>query len=65
MSETADEDFSLYPSDTQIAVDKVKEAFATVEKTITLNCPMGRRRDFALTNLETSAMYAVKSIFEP
>ena len=46
-------------------VDQIKKAYAMLEEVVEANCPGGRRKSLALTNLETSAMYAVKSVFEP
>ena len=65
MSETSNVGLSLYPSDTQIAMDNVKKGFAALENTIRMNTPSGLRQTVALTHLETAAMFAVKSIFEP
>lgn len=42
----------------------VKQAFYELEKIVLEHCPDSRRRNIALTNLETAAMYAVKSIAE-
>ena len=46
-------------------VDEIKYAIVQMEAAIELNCPDGRRKALALTHLETAAMYAVKSVFEP
>ena len=45
-----------------LKVTTVKEAYANLEKWILDNVEPGRRRSIALTELETSAMYAVKAI---
>lgn len=43
-------------------ITAVKEAYANLSECIEYNVPDCRRRSIALTNLETSAMYAVKAI---
>ena len=62
MAETTNVDFN--PSGSE-QVDTVKKGFLHLENTIRMNTPSGRRQSLALTHLETAAMYAVKSIFEP
>jgi len=39
----------------------IKEMGLKMEQAIHDNCPGGRRKSLALTNLETALMYAVKS----
>jgi len=46
-------------------VTDLKQGFTDLELLIMRACPEGRRRAVALTHLETAAMYAVKSVFEP
>ena len=46
-------------------VEIIKHQFASMEAIVREHCPDGRRRALALTYLETSAMFAVKSVFEP
>lgn len=46
-------------------VDAIKQGFRDLELQILKLCPEGRRRSVALTHLETAAMFAVKSVFEP
>lgn len=43
-------------------ITTAKEAYADLGQWIEDNVPAGRRRDIALTQLETSAMYAVKAL---
>ena len=62
MADTTNVDFN--PSGSE-QVDTIKKGFAELENTIRLNSPTGRRQSLALTHLETAAMFAVKSIFEP
>jgi len=45
-------------------VEHIKGLAKDLAEAIVLLCPAGRRKSLALTNLETSAMYAVKSLFE-
>lgn len=47
------------------SVDKIKAAVLELEQVITAECPAGRRKAMALTELETASMWAVKSVFEP
>lgn len=56
-------DTSFNPSG-KAEVDIIKQAFADLESTLQAHCPPGRRLSLALTHLEISAMFAVKSIFE-
>ena len=46
-------------------VATLKAGFIELEESIKANCPKGRRQSVALTHLETAAMFAVKSVFEP
>jgi len=42
-------------------VTKLREAFSALSETIADNCPASRETSTALTNLETAAMWAIKS----
>lgn len=46
-------------------VKAIKEAVLELEAVFEAKCGDGRRKSLALTHLETAAMYAVKSVFEP
>ena len=45
-------------------VEDIKSAARRFIKEISRHCPDGRRKSKALTDVETAAMYAVKSLFE-
>lgn len=44
------------------SVNEIKTAFVELEALIDRHAKNGRRKSIALTNLETAAMYAVKSV---
>lgn len=51
------------PSEQSIAtIAKVREAFIITDEILNKLCPQSRERSIALTELETAAMWAVKSI---
>ena len=51
------------PSDDgMIRITAIREAFSVVKKTIEDNCPPSRQLSVALTELETSAMWAIKAV---
>lgn len=51
------------PSDDGLEkIQKLREAFSLVYEEITSTCPDSRERSVALTNLETTAMWAVKAV---
>jgi hypothetical protein len=43
-------------------IQKLREAFSALDEVIRHVCPDSRERNVALTELETSAMWAVKSV---
>ena len=45
-------------------ISELRIAFRDLEEIILRICPDGRRKSIALTELETSQMYAVKSAYE-
>ena len=44
-------------------VSEIKDAAKQMIAVVVRNCPEGRRRSKAVTEIETAAMYAVKSLF--
>lgn len=54
---------SFNPSDDE-GVFAIKHAAKAFIATIDAHCPNGRRKSKAMTDVETAAMYAVKSIFQ-
>lgn len=40
----------------------LREAFSTLHLGISANCPDSREKSVALTNLETTAMWAIKAV---
>lgn len=51
------------PSPTGLAaIQALREAFSIVSDAITTTCPPSRERSVALTELETAAMWAIKSV---
>jgi hypothetical protein len=43
-------------------ITTLREAFSVVKATIEAACPESRQRSVALTELETSAMWAIKAV---
>ena len=43
-------------------ITNLRESFSIVKQSIELNCPESRQRAVALTELETSAMWAIKAV---
>lgn len=43
-------------------ITALREAYSLIKSTIMLNCPESRQRAVALTELETSAMWAIKAV---
>lgn len=43
-------------------ITALREAFSDVERVIQANCPDSRQRAVAITQLETAAMWAIKSV---
>ena len=56
-------DTKFNPSESE-QVAAIKNKAMELEQVILENTPAGRRRQVALTNLETATMWAVKSVFE-
>lgn len=51
------------PSDTGIAkIRKIREAFSQLHDLIEAECPNSREKSVALTQLETTAMWTIKSV---
>jgi hypothetical protein len=51
------------PSESGLStITELREAFSTVHDAIMQNCPESRERAVALTELETAAMWAIKSV---
>ncbi len=51
------------PSDTGLnKINELRLAFSEVKAIIEANCPESRQRSVALTELETSAMWAIKAV---
>lgn len=51
------------PSDDGMAkITALREAFSAVKATIEANCPPSRQTSVAITELETSAMWAIKAV---
>ena len=43
-------------------IHAIREAFSEVKKVIETNCPPSRQLSVAITELETSAMWAIKAV---
>lgn len=43
-------------------IRNLREAFSVVKKAIEDNCPVSRHRSVAITELETTAMWAIKAV---
>ena len=43
-------------------ITALREAFSVVKKEIEAQCPESRQRSVAITELETSAMWAIKAV---
>lgn len=51
------------PSDDgMVRITRLREAFSVVKKEIEATCPESRQRAVAITELETSAMWAIKAV---
>lgn len=51
------------PSDDGLArITALREAFSQLSQIITEQCPASRQRAVAITELETSAMWAIKAV---
>ena len=51
------------PSDEGLnRINDLREAFSDVKKMIESHCPSSRERSVALTELETTAMWAIKAV---
>ena len=51
------------PSDAGLAtITKLREEFSRLYEVIAESCPTSRERSVALTELETAAMWAIKSV---
>lgn len=44
------------------AITKIREAFSGLSDLIEATCPTSREKSVALTNLETTAMWAIKAV---
>lgn len=45
-----------------VKITTIREAFSTLSDLIESTCPASREKSVALTNLETTAMWAIKSV---
>lgn len=45
-----------------LKISALREAFSIVKRTIEAECPESRHRSVAITELETSAMWAIKAV---
>ena len=56
--------YSFYPitEEAQAKIQKLREAFSVLETVVTAECPGGRLLSIAFTDLESAAMFAIKSI---
>lgn len=43
-------------------INALREAFSAVDKAIQEHCPNSRQKSVAITELETSAMWAIKAV---
>lgn len=51
------------PSDDGLArINALREAFSNLERLINETCPNSRHKSVAITNLETTAMWAIKAV---
>lgn len=51
------------PSDDGLArITRLREEFSNLKRTIEETCPESRHRSVAITELETSAMWAIKAV---
>lgn len=51
------------PSDNgMIRITELREGFSRLKDTIEAKCPSSRERSVAITELETSAMWAIKAV---
>jgi hypothetical protein len=53
-----------FNNESKSSVDDIKSLAADLINLIDDRCPNGRRKSKAFTDIETAAMYAVKSLFE-
>lgn len=51
------------PSEDGLAkITALREAYSTVQRAIEASCPASRQKSVAITELETSAMWAIKAV---
>ena len=43
-------------------INKLREGFSSLQQLIDICCPMSRQKSVAITELETSAMWAIKAV---
>ena len=43
-------------------INQLRTIFSEVERAIHANCPDSRQKSIAITNLETTAMWAIKAV---
>ncbi len=43
-------------------INALREAYSSVQQCIEANCPISRQKSVAITELETSAMWAIKAV---
>lgn len=43
-------------------INQLREAFSNLERLIVSTCPDSRHKSVAITNLETTAMWAIKAV---
>ena len=60
----ANERIGYFNNEGREDVEAIKASARYLVATISEKCPDGRRKAKALTDIETAAMYAVKSLFE-
>ena len=60
----ANEIIGNYNSNDRDDVNAIKTAAKKLIEKISEHCPDGRRKSKAMTEIETAAMFAVKSLFE-
>jgi hypothetical protein len=45
-----------------VKINSLREAYSVVQRAIEENCPASRQKSVAITELETSAMWAIKAV---
>jgi len=60
----AEDRIGSYNSNDRKDVGEIKNCAKNLIETISKHCPDGRRKSHAMTEVESAAMYAVKSLFE-